>query len=81
LTIAVKATTTLDGNNFNAVFEMLSGPGAFFFFLTIFRISEGEAGVMGVSSRLERMRRTWFSISSMWTRSASTTMLIAVFRR
>jgi hypothetical protein len=35
---------------------LLSGRGAFFFFLTIFRISEGEAGVMGVSSCLERMR-------------------------
>jgi hypothetical protein len=44
LTIAVKTTTTLGGNNFNAVFEMLSGPGAFFFFrdLMVFRISEGK---------------------------------------
>jgi hypothetical protein len=57
LIIAVKATTTLSGNNFNAVLGMWSGPGAFFTFSDpiISRTSSGEVGVMGVSFGSERI--------------------------
>jgi hypothetical protein len=72
LMIAVKATTTLSGINFNAVLGMWSGPGAVFTFSDpiISRISSGEVGVMGVSFGSERIS----SISSIdpgWRRRFS----------
>jgi hypothetical protein len=56
----VKATTTLSGNNFNALFEMLSGSGAFFTLRNpmICGTYAGEVGVMNISICFDRMYLT-----------------------